>query len=183
MAGSGAPSLNSAAGRRPGGGPWRVAVVASLWHAGVMDGLVAGASRALAAAGAEFWVTRVPGAFELPLAAKWALTGRGVAPGPGPADTAVALGVVIRGGTPHFEYVCQAAAAGLAQVALETAKPIGFGLLTCDDEAQAIDRAGLAGSREDKGAEAAQAALAMLNLAGEAGRVPRWSNRARFEIW
>jgi 6,7-dimethyl-8-ribityllumazine synthase len=78
------------------------------------------------------------------------------------ASGAVALGVVIRGGTPHFEYVCSAATQGLAQVALAAGKPVGFGLLTCDDEAQALDRAGLASSSEDKGSEAAQAVLAML---------------------
>jgi len=72
----------------------------------------------------------------------------------------VALGVVIRGGTPHFDYVCQAATMGLTDVAVRTGVPVGFGVLTCDDEAQALDRAGLPGSHEDKGAEAAEAALA-----------------------
>ena len=75
-------------------------------------------------------------------------------------EAVVALGVVIRGGTPHFEYVCDAATAGLARVPLDTGVPVGFGLLTCDDEAQALERAGLAGSREDKGREAAEAAIA-----------------------
>ena len=72
----------------------------------------------------------------------------------------VALGVVIRGGTPHFDYVCSAATDGLGRVALDSGVPIGFGLLTCDDEAQARDRAGLPGSTEDKGREATTAALA-----------------------
>ena len=72
----------------------------------------------------------------------------------------MALGVVIRGGTPHFEYVCEAATAGLTAVAERTGIPIGFGLLTCDNEQQALDRAGLPDSKEDKGYEAAQAALA-----------------------
>jgi 6,7-dimethyl-8-ribityllumazine synthase len=72
----------------------------------------------------------------------------------------VALGVVIRGGTPHFDYVCQAATHGLTQVAVEAGRPIGFGVLTCDDESQALARAGLPGSVEDKGAEAAAAVLA-----------------------
>ena len=72
----------------------------------------------------------------------------------------VALGVVIRGGTPHFDYVCQAATTGLTEVAVRTGIPVGFGLLTTDDEAQALDRAGLPGSHEDKGAEAAEAAVA-----------------------
>jgi 6,7-dimethyl-8-ribityllumazine synthase len=72
----------------------------------------------------------------------------------------VALGVVIRGGTPHFDYVCQAATIGLTDVATSTGVPVGFGVLTCDTEQQAIDRAGLPGSNEDKGFEAAQAAVA-----------------------
>ena len=79
---------------------------------------------------------------------------------PGLRYLVVALGAVIRGGTPHFEYVCSAATSGLTQVTVRTGVPVGFGLLTCDDEAQALDRAGLPGSREDKGYEAAQAAVA-----------------------
>ena len=71
----------------------------------------------------------------------------------------VALGVVIRGGTPHFEYVCSAATEGLSQIAVTTGAAVGFGLLTCDTEEQALDRAGLEGSREDKGYEATAAAL------------------------
>jgi 6,7-dimethyl-8-ribityllumazine synthase len=157
MAGSGAPSLNAGGVRADNGKAWRVAVVASLWHSEIMQGLVAGAVRVLEQAGAEYKVERVPGAFELPLAAKWALTSWR-------ADGVVALGVVIRGGTPHFEYVCQAATSGLTQVALEIAKPVGFGVLTCDSDAEARDRAGLPGSSEDKGAEAGEAVLAMLNL-------------------
>ncbi len=148
MSGAGAPRLSV-----EGADGLRVAVVASLWHAEVMDGLVEGARRGLAEAGvAEAEVVRVPGAFELPLAAQAAARAG--------FDAVVALGVVIRGGTPHFEYVCAAATQGLTRVALDTGVPIGFGLLTCDDEQQALDRAGLAGSREDKGHEAAQAAVA-----------------------
>ena len=75
-------------------------------------------------------------------------------------DALVALGVVVRGGTPHFDYVCQSATAGLTDVAVRTGVPVGFGVLTCDDDAQALDRAGLPGSREDKGHEAAVAAVA-----------------------
>jgi 6,7-dimethyl-8-ribityllumazine synthase len=131
----------------------RVAVVAALWHATVMDGLLDGAQRALVEAGAvDAAVVRVPGSFELPLAAQ-RLARRGY-------DAIVALGVVIRGGTPHFEYVCAAATDGLARVALDHDVPVGFGLLTCDTEAQALDRAGLPGSGEDKGYEAAHAAMA-----------------------
>ena len=148
MSGAGAPTLTlDARGLR-------VAVVAASWHTVVMDGLLAGALRALAAAGlgeADVVVVRVPGSFELPVAAAR------LAP---TVDAVVALGVVIRGGTPHFDYVCSAATTGLTDVAVRTGVPVGFGLLTCDDEAQALDRAGLPGSHEDKGAEAAQAAVA-----------------------
>ncbi|MCT2996607.1 6,7-dimethyl-8-ribityllumazine synthase, partial [Propionibacterium freudenreichii] len=93
-----------------------------------------------------------PGSFELPVAAMKAASAG--------ADAVVALGVVIRGGTPHFDYVCQAATSGLTEVALQTRVPVGFGVLTCDDEAQALARAGLPGSTEDKGAQAAEAAIA-----------------------
>ncbi|MCC2308447.1 6,7-dimethyl-8-ribityllumazine synthase [Cellulomonas chengniuliangii] len=146
MSGAGAPTLDV------DGAGLRVTVVAASWHTVVMDGLIEGARRALAAARVTdvTWV-RVPGTFELPVAARHAA---------GHADAVVALGVVIRGGTPHFDYVCQAAAMGLTDVAVRTGVPVGFGVLTCDDEAQALDRAGLPGSHEDKGAEAAEAALA-----------------------
>jgi 6,7-dimethyl-8-ribityllumazine synthase len=149
MSGSGSPdlSLDGAAGLR-------VAVVAAQWHQVVMDGLLAGARRALVAAGvSDVAEWRVPGSFELPVVAR-ELAGAGY-------DAVIALGVVIRGGTPHFEYVCDAATSGLSRVALDTGVPIGFGLLTCDDEAQALDRAGLPGSHEDKGREAAEAALSL----------------------
>lgn len=146
MSGKGAPALTV------DGRGLRVVVVAACWHEVVMGGLLDGARRALGVAGADVTVVRVPGSFELPVAAQRAATTG--------ADAVVALGVVIRGGTPHFDYVCQAATAGLTEVAVRTGVPIGFGLLTCDDEAQAVDRAGLPGSREDKGAEAAEAAVA-----------------------
>jgi 6,7-dimethyl-8-ribityllumazine synthase len=138
----------------------RVAVVAALWHTTVMDGLLAGARRALADSGVrDVTEIRVPGTFELPVAAA-RLAANGF-------DAIVALGVVIRGGTPHFEYVCQAATSGLTDVARTTGVPIGFGVLTCDDDQQAIDRAGLPGSKEDKGHEATTAALAAaIALAG-----------------
>jgi 6,7-dimethyl-8-ribityllumazine synthase len=135
----------------------RVAVVASSWHQQVMDGLLAGAERALKAYRVEApVVVRVPGAFELPVMAG-ALAAQGY-------DAVVALGVVIRGGTPHFEYVCNATTDGLSRVALDTSTAVGFGLLTCDDEQQALDRAGLDGSSEDKGWEAAAAALETAQL-------------------
>jgi len=130
----------------------RVAVVAASWHEQVMAGLVAGAQRALAEHHVENSVlVRVPGSFELPVVAG-ALAAQGF-------DAVVALGVVIRGGTPHFEYVCRAATDGLGRVALDSGIAVGFGVLTCDDEQQALDRSGLEGSREDKGYEATAAAL------------------------
>ncbi|SFC79287.1 6,7-dimethyl-8-ribityllumazine synthase [Nocardioides terrae] len=130
----------------------RVALVAASWHEHVMDGLIAGAQRAFAEHRVEApVVTRVPGTFELPVVAS-ALAQHGF-------DAVVALGVVIRGGTPHFDYVCSAATDGLTRVALDHTVAVGFGVLTCDDEAQALDRAGLEGSSEDKGYEAAAAAL------------------------
>ena len=111
----------------------RVGVVAAQWHTEVMDGLLDGAHRALTA----YSVTELARTH----------------------DAVVALGVVVRGGTPHFEYVCSAATDGLTLVALDTGTPVGFGVLTCDDDAQALDRAGLPGSSEDKGYEATAAAL------------------------
>ncbi|CAM5536132.1 6,7-dimethyl-8-ribityllumazine synthase OS=Streptomyces microflavus OX=1919 GN=ribH PE=3 SV=1 [Streptomyces microflavus] len=95
---------------------------------------------------------RVPGSFELPVVAK-VLAGRGY-------DAIVALGVIIRGGTPHFEYVSQGVTMGLTQVTVDTGVPVGFGVLTCDTEEQALDRAGIEGSNEDKGHEAVTAAVA-----------------------
>lgn len=130
----------------------RVAIVAASWHDDVMAGLIAGATAACADAGATAKVVRVPGAFELPIAAA-ACVDAGY-------DAVVALGAVVRGGTPHFDYVCDAATSGLAEVALSSRTPVGFGLLTCDSVEQALDRAGLAGSSEDKGREAAEAAMA-----------------------
>lgn len=130
----------------------RVAVVAASWHDRVMDGLVAGARRALADYKVEApTLVRVPGSFELPVVSA-ALAEKGY-------DAVVALGVIIRGGTPHFEYVSAAATDGLLRVGLDTGVAVGFGVLTCDDEAQALARAGLEGSEEDKGYEAAAAAL------------------------
>jgi 6,7-dimethyl-8-ribityllumazine synthase len=130
----------------------RVAVVAASWHEQVMDGLVAGAVRGLTDAGIEApTVVRVPGTVELSVACAR------LAPH---HDALVALGVVVRGGTPHFDYVCQGVTAGLTQVSVATGVPVGFGVLTCDTAEQARDRAGLPGSSQDKGHEAATAAVA-----------------------
>ena len=130
----------------------RVAVVAASWHTQVMDGLLAGAERALTAYGVtQHRTVRVPGTFELPVVAS-ALAAQGY-------DAVVALGVVIRGGTPHFDYVCNAATDGLVRVGLDHTVAVGFGVLTCDNDQQALERAGLPHSREDKGYEATSAAL------------------------
>ncbi len=147
MSGQGAPEVGAvdAAGLTLG-------IVATTWHAEITGSLL---DRAVAAAEAcgipQPTVVRAPGAVELPVVAQ-ALAER--------HDAVVALGVVVRGGTPHFEYVCDAVTAGLTRVALDAGKPVGNGVLTCDTEEQARDRAGLAGSAEDKGWEAAVAALA-----------------------
>jgi 6,7-dimethyl-8-ribityllumazine synthase len=157
VSGEGAPQIGALDGTG-----LRVAVVAASWHTRVMDGLLAGARKALAeAAVADPVVVRVPGSFELPVAALH-LARAG-------CDAVVALGVVIRGGTPHFEYVCTAVTDGLSRVALDTGVPVGFGVLTCDTEEQALARAGLDGSVEDKGLEAAQAALATVLALRSAG--------------
>ncbi|MEI2713290.1 MAG: 6,7-dimethyl-8-ribityllumazine synthase [Nocardioides sp.] len=159
MAGHGAPEA-----KQVDASDITVAIVAASWHTVVMDGLLAGARRACEAAGAEPTVVRVPGTFELPVVADALAKTH---------DAVVALGVVIRGGTPHFEYVCSAATDGLTRVVLDRGVPVGFGVLTCDDEQQALDRAGLPGSAEDKGFEAASAALeTALTLRGLAPEGP-----------
>lgn len=145
MSGAGSPTLDV------DGRGLTIVIVAGSWHDEITDGLIAGATRTLEASGADFSLVRVPGSFELPVVAKTALEAG--------ADAVVALGVIIRGGTPHFEYVSAAATDGLTRVALDTGKPVGFGVLTLDDEQQGLDRAGLPGSKEDKGREAAEAAI------------------------
>jgi 6,7-dimethyl-8-ribityllumazine synthase len=149
VSGAGAPKLDpSDLGNVAG---LKIAVVAAQWHGQVIEGLLDGTHRALKEAGLEAaLVLRVPGAFELPVAARRLAATH---------DAVVALGVVVRGGTPHFEYVCQAATLGLTQVTVETGVPIGFGLLTTENDEQAFARSGLPGSTEDKGYEAAQAAV------------------------
>jgi 6,7-dimethyl-8-ribityllumazine synthase len=147
MSGKGAPVVT---GPVDGAG-LDVVVIAGTWHDVISDGLIAGAQRTLDEYGATWRLVRVPGSFELPVAAKAALESG--------ADAVVALGVIIRGGTPHFEFVSSAATDGLTRVALDTGKPVGFGVLTLDDEAQGIARAGFPDSLEDKGFEAADAAI------------------------
>ncbi len=146
MSGAGSPDISV------DGSGLDIVIVAGRWHEKISEALIAGASAALEESGASFRLVRVPGSFELPVIAKAALEAG--------ADAVVALGVIIRGGTPHFEYVSAAATDGLTRVALDTGKPVGFGVLTLDDEQQGIDRSGLSGSKEDKGREAAEAAIA-----------------------
>ena len=147
MSGEGrpAPTVPDAAGLRLG-------IAATMWHADIVDVLL---DRALAVAGKAGierpTVVRVPGTVELPVVCQELARHH---------DAVVALGVVVRGGTPHFEYVCDAVTAGLTRVALDESTPVGNGVLTCDTTGQAVERSGGPGSAEDKGAEACVAALA-----------------------
>jgi len=146
MSGDGRPALEI-----PAAQGLRVGVVATSWHGDITDTMLERAVWLATRAGASTpTVVRVPGAIELPVVAQALATSH---------DAVVALGVVIRGGTPHFEYVCDAVTAGLTRVALDERTPVGNGVLTCDTHAQAVDRSGRPGSAEDKGAEACVAAL------------------------
>ncbi len=146
MSGQGRPDLDI-----PQASGLRVGIVLTTWNADITDVLLERAKRVCAEAGTqEPTVVRVPGAIEIPVVAQELSRSN---------DAVVALGVVIRGGTPHFEYVCDAVTAGLTRVALDSGVPVGNGVLTCNDHEQAVDRSGLPGSSEDKGGEAAAAAL------------------------
>lgn len=145
MSGHGAPTLKIS------GEGLNVAVLAGSWHEEIMTGLIHGAVSTLDAAGAKHTLHRVAGAFELPLAAQAALNSG--------YDAVVCLGIIVRGGTPHFDYVCNAVTDGLTRVALDSSKAVGFGVLTVDNDDQAFQRSGLPGSKESKGQEAAEAAL------------------------
>ena len=135
----------------------KVSIITARWHSEICDALVLGAKRALIDAHVtDYEVLEVPGSFELPLAAKYALENG--------ADAAVVLGVVVRGETPHFDYVCQGVTDGIMQVSLSRSKPIGFGVLTVDNVEQAIARSGVQGSKEDKGFDATVAALELLRV-------------------
>ena len=145
MSGAGSPEITV------DGSGLNVVFVAGQWHDVITNAMIASAQRTLEASGASHSLVRVAGSFELPVVSKAVLEAG--------ADAVVALGVIIRGGTPHFEFVSDAATSGLTRVSLDTGKPVGFGVLTLDDEQQGLDRAGLPDSKEDKGAEAAIAAL------------------------
>lgn len=146
MSGTGQPVLEV-----PRCAELRLGIVATRWHERITTALLERASAAAAEAGiAEPTVVRVPGAVELPVVCQELARQH---------DAVLALGVVIRGGTPHFEYVCDAVTAGLTRVALDERTVIGNGVLTCDTEEQALDRCGLPSSAEDKGFQACVAAL------------------------
>ena len=146
MSGTGQPALEV-----PRCEDLRLGIAATRWHERITTALLDRASAAAAAAGiAGPTVVRVPGAVELPVVCQELARQH---------DAVLALGVVIRGGTPHFEYVCDAVTAGLTRVALDERTPIGNGVLTCDTEEQALDRCGLPSSAEDKGFQACVAAL------------------------
>lgn len=129
----------------------RLGIVASTWHSRICDALLAGARKVAADSGVENpTVVRVLGAIEIPVVAQELARNH---------DAVVALGVVIRGQTPHFEYVCDAVTQGITRVSLDASTPVANGVLTTDNEQQALDRAGLPDSAEDKGAQAAGAAM------------------------
>ncbi|MBC9943719.1 6,7-dimethyl-8-ribityllumazine synthase [Leucobacter sp. cx-328] len=151
MSGAGAPDL------RVDATGLRVAVIAGSWHQEIMNDLIKGAHETIMGMGADHTLFRVGGAFELPLAAQAALTP--AEQGGGGFDAVVCLGIIIRGGTPHFDFVANAVTDGLTRVQLDTGRPVGFGILTTDNEQQAIDRSGAPGAPESKGKEAAEAAL------------------------
>jgi 6,7-dimethyl-8-ribityllumazine synthase len=129
----------------------RLAIVATRWHEEITGALFVSAVQTARECGIQDpTVVRVPGAVELPVVAQELAATH---------DAVVCLGLVLRGGTPHFEYVCEAVTAGCLRVALDAGTPVGFGVLTCDTEQQARDRSGIPGAPEDKGREATVAAL------------------------
>lgn len=135
----------------------KVAIISSSWHLDICNDLIAGAKRALTQAQVgTVEVQFVPGSFEIPLAAQYAFEAG--------FDAVVALGLVLKGETPHFDYVCQGVTQGVIDVSLKHSKPIGYGVLMCNDLNQAIDRCGRATSKEDKGYDSAVAALELLHL-------------------
>lgn len=135
----------------------KVAIISSSWHLDICSDLIAGATRALEEAKVgKIEIIFVPGSFEIPLAAQKAFE-KGF-------DAVVALGLVLKGETPHFDYVCQGVTQGVIDVQLKFSKPIGYGVLMCNDLDQAIARSGRPGSKEDKGYDSALAALKLIEL-------------------
>jgi 6,7-dimethyl-8-ribityllumazine synthase len=135
----------------------RVAIISSSWHLDICNDLIAGAQRALKAASiSKIEIIYVPGSFEIPLAAQLAFE-QGV-------DAVVAVGLVLEGETPHFDYVCQGVTQGVMDVSLKFSAPIGFGVLMCNTLDQAIARSGRPESIEDKGYDSAVAAIKLLEI-------------------
>jgi 6,7-dimethyl-8-ribityllumazine synthase len=135
----------------------KIAIISSSWHLDICNDLITGAKRALDQAQVgTVEVQFVPGSFEIPLAVQFAFD-KGF-------DAVVAVGLVLKGETPHFDYVCQGVTQGVIDVSLKYGKPIGYGVLMCNDLDQAIARSGVAGSTEDKGYDSAVAALELLRL-------------------
>ena len=138
-------------------GKARIGIVVSRWNSSITEKMLDGALKALKGNGIadeDILVVRCPGSYEIPLTAQHLITKKEV-------DGVIALGVVIRGGTPHFEYVCDAVNRGVMELNLKYQKPVAFGVLTTDDVKQAMDRAGEKGN---KGGEAALALLEMLDV-------------------
>ena len=160
MSGTGQPALAV-----PRCGDLRLGIAATRWHEPITTALLDRATAAAAQAGiADPTVVRVPGAVELAVVCQQLARAH---------DAVVALGVVIRGGTPHFEYVCDAVTAGLTRVALDAGIAVGNGVLTCDTEEQALDRCGLPSSAEDKGFQACVAALQTALVLRDLRQTPR----------
>ena len=135
----------------------KVAIISSSWHLDICNDLIAGARRALEAAEVKkIKAIYVPGSFEIPLAAQ-KMFEKGY-------DAVVAVGLILKGETPHFDYVCQGVTQGVMDVQLKWSKPVGYGVLMCDNLEQAIVRSGRAGSKEDKGYDSASAALSLMGL-------------------
>ncbi|GAB3205745.1 6,7-dimethyl-8-ribityllumazine synthase [Marinactinospora thermotolerans] len=146
MSGAGSPTTGI-----PDAQGMTLGIVATRWNAEIVDSMLERALEVARRAGVDTpTVVRVAGAIEIPVVAQELARSH---------DAVVALGAVVRGGTPHFDYVCQSVTHGLTEAALRESSPIANGVLTCDTLEQARDRAGLPGSREDKGYEAAVAAL------------------------
>jgi 6,7-dimethyl-8-ribityllumazine synthase len=160
VSGTGQPALEV-----PRCGDLRLGIAATRWHERITTALLDRATAAAAQAGiAAPTVVRVPGAVELAVVCQQLARAH---------DAVVALGVVIRGGTPHFEYVCDAVTAGLTRVALDAGIAVGNGVLTCDTEEQALNRCGLPSSAEDKGFQACVAALQTALVLRDLRQTPR----------
>ena len=155
MSGAGTPAgeLSEILGSEAGKGK-KIAIIAASWHADVVEAMVERSHAALIGLGVSHVVThRVPGSFEIPVMIANLIQ---------KYDGFISLGLVLRGETAHFEYVCSGVTQGIMELSLSSKKPIAFGVLMCDTLDQAINRSGVVGSSEDKGLECAQAVIATL---------------------